>query len=45
MMSSFDSTLIGIVTIRAFSAEKRFLDEYHAQVDRTTAAEWWIWMW
>ena len=45
ILSGFDSALIGIVTIRAFSAEKRFLDEFHKQMDTTTAAEWWIWMW
>ena len=44
IISGFDTTLIGIVTIRAFSAEKRFLDEFHGQMDTTTAAEWWIWM-
>jgi ABC-type multidrug transport system fused ATPase/permease subunit len=36
IFSGFGELLEGIVTVRAFSAEQRFLDGLHAKVDLTT---------
>ena len=36
IFSGFGEILEGIVTVRAFSAEKRFLDDLHRNVDLTT---------
>jgi ABC-type multidrug transport system fused ATPase/permease subunit len=36
IFSDFGELLEGIVTVRAFSAEKRFLDNLHRKVDTTT---------
>jgi ABC-type multidrug transport system fused ATPase/permease subunit len=35
IFSGFGELLEGIVTVRAFSAEKRFLDDLHLKVDLT----------
>jgi ABC-type multidrug transport system fused ATPase/permease subunit len=36
IFSDFGELLDGIVTVRAFSAEKRFLDNLHLKIDITT---------
>jgi hypothetical protein len=36
IFSGFGELLEGIVTVRAFSAEQRFLDSLHMKVDLTT---------
>jgi ABC-type multidrug transport system fused ATPase/permease subunit len=36
IFSSFSELLEGIVTVRAFSAERKFLDFQHEKVDLTT---------
>lgn len=36
IFSGFGELLEGIVTVRAFSAEQRFLDDLHSKVDVTT---------
>ncbi len=36
IFSDFGELLEGIVTVRAFSAEKRFLDNLHKKIDTTT---------
>ena len=36
IFSDFGELLEGIVTVRAFSAEKRFMDGLHKKVDTTT---------
>ena len=36
IFSGFGELLEGIVTVRAFSAEQRFLNSLHAKVDLTT---------
>ena len=36
IFSGFGELLEGIVTVRAFSAEQRFLDSLHVKVDLTT---------
>jgi ABC-type multidrug transport system fused ATPase/permease subunit len=36
IFSDFSELLEGIVTVRAFSAEARFLDDLHGKVDLTT---------
>lgn len=36
IFSGFGELLEGIVTVRAFSAEQRFLDGLHAKIDLTT---------
>ena len=36
IFSDFGELLEGIVTVRAFSAEKRFLDNLHLKIDTTT---------
>lgn len=38
IFSEFGELLEGIVTVRAFSAEHRFLDGLHAKIDVTTKA-------
>jgi hypothetical protein len=36
IFSDFSELLEGIVTVRAFSAERRFLDGLHRKIDTTT---------
>jgi len=36
IFSDFGELLDGIVTVRAFSAEKRFLNNFHLKIDTTT---------
>ena len=36
IFSGFGELLEGIVTVRAFSAERRFLDDLHHKIDMTT---------
>ena len=36
IFSGFGELLEGIVTVRAFSAERRFLDDLHSKIDVTT---------
>jgi ABC-type multidrug transport system fused ATPase/permease subunit len=36
IFASFGETLEGVVTVRAFSAERRFLNTLHTRVDETT---------
>lgn len=36
IFAGFGELLEGIVTVRAFSAEQRFLDELHGKIDLTT---------
>ena len=36
IFSGFSELLEGIVTVRAFSAEQRFLDDLHEKIDLTT---------
>jgi ABC-type multidrug transport system fused ATPase/permease subunit len=38
IFSDFGELLEGIVTVRAFSAERRFLNSLHARIDNTTKA-------
>ncbi|KAJ7468712.1 hypothetical protein FB451DRAFT_1560403 [Mycena latifolia] len=42
--SDFGELLTGIVTVRAFSAEKRFLDTLHSRIDVTTRMWYSFWM-
>ncbi|KAF8890917.1 multidrug resistance-associated ABC transporter [Infundibulicybe gibba] len=44
IFSDFGELLEGIVTVRAFSAEKRFLDGLHQKVDTTTKMWYSFWM-
>ncbi|KII83760.1 hypothetical protein PLICRDRAFT_119100 [Plicaturopsis crispa FD-325 SS-3] len=48
IFSGFSELLEGIVTVRAFSAERRFLDEIHAKIDAMTKQcscnSWTFWM-
>ncbi|KAJ7108139.1 multidrug resistance-associated ABC transporter [Mycena epipterygia] len=44
IFSDFGELLRGIVTVRAFSAEKRFLDNLHNRIDLTTKMWWTFWM-
>ncbi|KAJ3872966.1 hypothetical protein F5051DRAFT_338433, partial [Lentinula edodes] len=44
IFSDFSELLEGIVTVRAFSAEKRFLDNIHTKIDFTTRMWYGIWM-
>ena len=44
IFSDFSELLEGIVTVRAFSAERRFLDSLHAKIDMTTKMWWHTWM-
>ena len=36
IFSGFGELLEGIVTVRAFSAERRFMDDLHTKIDVTT---------
>jgi ABC-type multidrug transport system fused ATPase/permease subunit len=44
IFSGFSELLEGIVTVRAFSAEQRFLDDLHAKIDLTTQMWYGFWM-
>ncbi|KAF7362379.1 hypothetical protein MVEN_00584800 [Mycena venus] len=44
IFSDFGELLHGIVTVRAFSAEKRFLDNLHTRIDLTTKMWYTFWM-
>jgi len=44
IFSGFGELLEGIVTVRAFSAEQRFLDALHTKVDLTTQMWYSFWM-
>ncbi|KAG2740509.1 hypothetical protein P692DRAFT_20910442 [Suillus brevipes Sb2] len=44
IFSGFGELLEGIVTVRAFSAERRFLDDLHDKVDVTTKMWYNFWM-
>ncbi|KIY74057.1 hypothetical protein CYLTODRAFT_385456 [Cylindrobasidium torrendii FP15055 ss-10] len=44
IFSDFQEVLEGIVTVRAFSAEKRFMDGLHEKVDMTTKFYYDFWM-
>ena len=39
IFANFGELLEGIVTVRAFSAEQRFLDNHNAKVDLTTKVD------
>ncbi|KAJ7591990.1 P-loop containing nucleoside triphosphate hydrolase protein [Mycena floridula] len=44
IFSDFGEVLQGIVTLRAFSAEKRFMDGFHKKVDMTNKMWYMYWM-
>ncbi|KAF7297249.1 hypothetical protein MIND_00958000 [Mycena indigotica] len=44
IFSEFGELLTGIVTVRAFAAEKRFLDNLHTRIDLTTKMWYTFWM-
>ncbi|KAG0701637.1 hypothetical protein DFH29DRAFT_925615 [Suillus ampliporus] len=44
IFSEFGELLEGIVTVRAFSAEQRFLDDLHGKIDVTTKMWYNFWM-
>ncbi|TFY53857.1 hypothetical protein EVG20_g9943 [Dentipellis fragilis] len=44
IFSEFNELLEGIVTVRAFSAEQRFLDTLHTKIDLTTRMWYMFWM-
>ncbi|KAJ7057949.1 hypothetical protein C8F01DRAFT_1210797 [Mycena amicta] len=44
IFSDFGELLQGIVTVRAFAAEKRFLDNLHTRIDLTTKMWYTFWM-
>ncbi|KAL7418151.1 hypothetical protein BDY24DRAFT_374236 [Mrakia frigida] len=44
VLSGFSSMLDGVVTIRAFSAEKRFFAQYQEDFDKSRQMWWWQWM-
>ncbi|KAL0952989.1 hypothetical protein HGRIS_007200 [Hohenbuehelia grisea] len=44
IFSDFGELLEGIVTVRAFSAEQRFLDNLHRKIDLTTKMWYGFWM-
>lgn len=44
IFSSFGELLDGVVTVRAFGEEKRFLINCTKRLDRATAAYWYMWM-
>lgn len=44
IFSHFGELLEGIVTVRAFSAERRFLDSLHRKIDTTTKMWYMFWM-
>ncbi|KAJ7222270.1 hypothetical protein GGX14DRAFT_304989, partial [Mycena pura] len=43
IFSDFGELLQGIVTVRAFAAEKRFLDNLHTRIDLTTKMWYTFW--
>ncbi|KIJ64255.1 hypothetical protein HYDPIDRAFT_91004 [Hydnomerulius pinastri MD-312] len=44
IFSGFSELLEGIVTVRAFSAERRFIDDLHRKIDLTTKMWYNFWM-
>jgi hypothetical protein len=44
IFSDFGELLDGIVTVRAFGAEQRFLDSLHTKIDLTTRMFYTFWM-
>jgi hypothetical protein len=44
IFSGFSELLEGIVTVRAFSAERRFLDGQHQKVDLMTRMDYAFWI-
>ncbi|KZP25984.1 hypothetical protein FIBSPDRAFT_918282 [Athelia psychrophila] len=44
IFSGFGELLEGIVTVRAFSSEKRFMDDLHSKIDMTTKMWYSFWM-
>ncbi|KAG6908490.1 hypothetical protein DXG01_004424 [Tephrocybe rancida] len=44
IFSDFGELLEGIITVRAFSAERRFLDNLHKRIDTTTQMWYSLWM-
>ncbi|KAJ7863242.1 hypothetical protein B0H13DRAFT_2237132 [Mycena leptocephala] len=44
IFSDFGEMLTGIVTVRAFSAEKRFMESLHARIDGMTKMTYFFWM-
>lgn len=44
VFASFRTSLEGLATIRAFSAERRFLDKMNDNLDVTTKCYWALWM-
>ena len=44
IFANFSELLEGIVTVRAFSAEKRFLNNLHLKIDTTTKMWYTFWM-
>ncbi|KAL1733355.1 hypothetical protein EV714DRAFT_246810 [Schizophyllum commune] len=44
IFSDFAELLDGIVTVRAFAAEKRFMDNLHKKIDTTTKCYYVFWM-
>ncbi|KAF8526563.1 hypothetical protein BU17DRAFT_82663 [Hysterangium stoloniferum] len=44
IFSNFSELLLGIVTVRAFSSERRFLDNLHGKIDLTTKMWYSFWM-
>ncbi|KAH7927030.1 hypothetical protein BV22DRAFT_1032254 [Leucogyrophana mollusca] len=44
IFSGFGELLEGIVTVRAFSAERRFMDDLHTKIDVTTKMWYGFWM-
>lgn len=45
IFSSFAELLDGVVSVRAYGEEKRFLINCTKRIDRSTAAYWYMWMW
>jgi len=44
IFSNFSELLSGIVTVRAFSSERRFLNNLHGKIDATTKMWYYFWM-
>ncbi|KAJ6507515.1 hypothetical protein DFH09DRAFT_1050573 [Mycena vulgaris] len=44
IFSDFGDVLTGIVTVRAFSAEKRFMVDLHSKIDLMTSMNYFMWM-
>jgi hypothetical protein len=42
ILSTIESTLTGITTIRAFRAEGRFLEDFFDMINKNTGAEWYV---